>query len=139
MCLNVERKEKPSASSDTHFVMFLAAVSTLNHLDIESYQRPLEGIFFFDVICAIQFSLYLLSIFCQFDRGTHCARWRCVADVVTLARSWCWLASEVSVWEETVALQGFAAALRLSLWAALGPLPLVLFMTGSAHGSKHTV
>lgn len=68
-----------------------------------------------------------------------CALAPCVADVVTLPWFWCWLASEVSVWEEMVALQGFAAALGLSLWAASGPHPLVLFMTGSAHGSKHTV
>lgn len=43
------------------------------------------------------------------------------------------------MWEEMVALQGLAAALGLSLWAASGPHPLVLFMTGSMHGSKHTV
>lgn len=63
----------------------------------------------------------------------------CVAAVVTPPWFRCWLASEVSVWEEMVDLRGFAAALGLSLWAAAGPHPLVLFMTGSAHGSKHTV
>lgn len=120
--------------------MFLAAVWTLNHLDIESYKSPVEGIFFFwcnlSYPIFLVFTVYILSIW---QRNRLCALALCVADVVTLPCVWCWLASEVSVWEEMVALQGFAAALRPSLWAALGPHPLVLFMTGSAHGSKHTV
>lgn len=62
-----------------------------------------------------------------------------VTDVVMLQWFWCWLASEVSVWEEMVALQGFAAALGLSLWALVGPHPFLSFMKGSTHGSKHTV
>lgn len=42
----------------------------------ESHKSPVEGISFRDVIWAVQFSLYLLSILCQFGRGTQCARWR---------------------------------------------------------------
>lgn len=48
---------------------------------IESYKVQLRGFSFCDVIWAIQFSLYLLSIFCQFGRGTHCVRWRWVSLV----------------------------------------------------------
>lgn len=48
---------------------------------IGSYKVQLRGFSFCDVIWAIQFSLYLLSIFCQFGRGTHCVRWRGVSLV----------------------------------------------------------
>lgn len=117
--------------------MFLAAVCTLNYLDIESHKSPVEGIFFFwcnlSYPIFLVFTVYILSIW---QRNTLAP---CVADVVTLPWFWCWLALEVIVWEEMVALQGLAAALGLSLWAASGPHPLVLFMTGSMHGSKHTV
>lgn len=107
---------------------------------IESYKSPVEGIFF--LWCNLSypiflvFTVYILSIW---QRNTLCALALGVTDVVTLRWFWCWLASEVSVWEEMVALQGFAAALGLSLWAPAGPHPLLLFMKGSTHGSKHTV
>lgn len=107
---------------------------------IESYKSPVEGIFF--LWCNLSypiflvFTVYILSIW---QRNTLCALVPCVTGVVTLQWFWCWLASEVSVWEEMVALRGFATALGLSLWAPVGPHPLLSFTRGSTHGSIHTV
>lgn len=107
---------------------------------IESYTGPVDGIFF--LWCNLSYPIFLVftvHILSIWQRNTLCALALGVTDVVTVQWFWCWLASEVSVWEEMVALQGFAAALGLSLWAPAGPHPLLLFMNGSTHGSKHTV
>lgn len=64
---------------DRRLVVCSAAVCVLNYPILCLIKVQSRGFSLCDVIWAIQFSLYLLSIFCQFGKGTHCARWSWVS------------------------------------------------------------
>lgn len=74
-------KHFQSAPFDRHWLVFSVAVWELNYPMLNLIKVQLRGFSFCDVIWAIQYSLYLLSIFCQFSGGTHRVRWRCVSLV----------------------------------------------------------
>lgn len=110
-------------------------------LQDRSYNAPVARIFF--LWCNLSYPIFLVFTVYIFVNlaaerlvcvGAGCHRCRRATVVLVLAgprRSVCgkrrWLC------------RAFAAALSLSHWAPAGPQPLLSFMKGSKHGSKHTV